>query len=130
MKSIIHEQEKSNNIYLIKTMNKFCLRLFKYHLIPFSNNMRHSMFDFILDRENIQTINKQKTQDYYHRYAIIQKQFRLIWISYYSSWIFFYFVTKGINDCNEAITGFSSLFNEKNNILSKMSTLELKSKKK
>ena len=78
MKSIIHEQEKSNNIYLIKTMNKFCLRLFKYHLIPFSNNMRRSMFDFILDRENIQTINKQKTQDYYHRYAIIQKQFRLI----------------------------------------------------
>ena len=27
--------------------------------------MRHSMFGFILDLENIQTINERKTQDYY-----------------------------------------------------------------
>ena len=35
--------------------------------------MRHSMFDFILHRKNIQTINKRKTQDYY--YTIIQRNF-------------------------------------------------------
>ena len=33
------------------------------------------MFDLILDRKNIQTINKWKTQDYY---TIIQKIFRVL----------------------------------------------------
>ena len=53
-----------------------------------------NVFDFIHDWKNIQTINKRKTQD---NYIITQKQFNVIWILYYSSWIFFYFVTKGIN---------------------------------
>ena len=56
--------------------------------------MLHSMSDFILDRKNIQTINQQKTQDYY---TIIQKQLRVTRLSYYSSWMFFYFVTKKVN---------------------------------
>ena len=48
-------------------MNIFCLRVYvgKYLLIPFYKYMRHSMFGFILDLENIQTINERKTQDYY-----------------------------------------------------------------
>ena len=37
--------------------------------------MRHSVFDFILDLNNTQTINKRKTQDYY---TIIEKfEFRM-----------------------------------------------------
>ena len=55
-------------------MNLFCLRLFKYLLIPFNRYMRHSMFDFILDLKNIQTINKRKIQGYY---AIMQNGFRV-----------------------------------------------------
>ena len=34
--------------------------------------MRHSMFDFILDLKNIETINKCKTQDYY---TIVQNNY-------------------------------------------------------
>ena len=43
----------------------------------FHKYKRYSMFDFILDPKNIQIINKWKTQDCY---AIIQKQFRMIFV--------------------------------------------------
>ena len=46
-------------------MNNLRLNLFKYILNSFNRYMRHSMFDFILDLKNIQTINKRKTKDYY-----------------------------------------------------------------
>ena len=60
---------------MIEPMNILCLHLFKYLLVPFNRCMHHSMFDFILDQKNIQTINKRKTKDCY---IAIQKQLCVI----------------------------------------------------
>ena len=48
--------------------------------------MSHSMFDFILDLKNIQTINKRKTQDYY---KIIEKGFDLNFVLFFMNDLLF-----------------------------------------
>ena len=89
--------------------------------------MRHSLFDFILDLKNIQTIYTRKTQD---NYAIIQKWFDLnfVFVLFFMNVLVFCYKGNKLAILKQILVFVFCLL-RKNIFLFKMSTLRIEKKK-